>query len=153
MLGIIQSLNPKTTAQAALAAQLVALHLHQMKLAAGISSYSMSDPRTVATMARVTRAFGEGLLTMQQLQGKVRKSKQVIRVENHHHHHQHIHCEGGGPNIGGRADATVHGGEIISSAALPGPDKTGQPLRSASRKRQAGVPDARGRKGKWGQER
>jgi hypothetical protein len=153
MLGIIQSLNPKTTAQAALAAQLVALHLHQMKLAAGIANYGSSDARTVATMARVTKAFGEGMLTMQKLQGKVRKTKQIISVETRAHHHQHVHYEGGGPINGGRANATVDGGETISCAAMPGSDQTGLPLRIASRKRQTGVPDARGRKGKRGQER
>lgn len=148
MFGMIQSMKPKTVAQAALAAQLVALHFHTMKLAAGVSSYSMGDARTAATMARCTKAYAEGLLHLETMQGKVRKSKQTIRVETHHHHHQHIHYEGGGPNFGGQADATADGGEIIQCAALPGPDQAGKPLPIASGRGKARVPDARRRPGK-----
>jgi hypothetical protein len=156
MLGLIQSMKPKTVAEAALAAQLVALHLNNMKLAEGLSSYRSGDARTAATMARVTRAYADGLLTLQKLQGKARKSKQTIRVETHHHHHQHIHYEtGGGPENGGRADATsgTEGGKIIECAALPGPDQGGALVPLAGRKGQARLPDARRRQRKRGQKR
>lgn len=153
MFGLIQAMKPKDVAQAALAAQLVALHLNNMKLAAGISSYSMGDARTAATMARVTRAYADGLLALQKLQGKVRKSKQTIRVETHNHHQQHIHYEtGGGPDFGGRADATnaAARGEIIECAALPGSNKARPALPLAGSKGQARLPDARRRQGKRG---
>lgn len=146
--GFIQSLKPKNVAQAALAAQLVALHIHQLRLAEGIRGYSCSDPRTAATMARLTKAFADGMLTLQKLQGKVRKSKQIIRVETHHHHHQHIHYEqtGGSPINGGQVHA-ADGSPAIECAALPSSDTPGQSLSIASRKGQARLPDARRRKG------
>jgi hypothetical protein len=158
MFGMIQSMKPKTVAQAAYAAQLVALHFNTMKLAAGISSYSMGDARTAATMARCTKAYGEGLLVLQKLQGKVRKTKQTIKVETHHHHHQHLHVEGGGSEFGGRVHAASAGSGSENSPgtslieAIPALPGEGPPHRQAlpvaSGKGQARLPDARGRKGK-----
>lgn len=147
--GMIQSMKPRNSAEAALAAQLVALHLNQLKLASGIANWSGSDARTVAVMARITRAYADGLLTLQRLKGKGRTSKQVIRVETHKHvhHHQHVHVEGGGPDFGGQAQGT-EGGEAIECTALPGSDEARSALPIAGGEREERLPDARGRKGK-----
>ncbi len=152
MFGMIQSMKPKTVAQAALAAQLVALHFNTMKLAAGISSYSMGDARTAATIARCTKAYAEGMLALQKLQGKARKSKQTITVETHHHHHQHIHYEtGGSPINGGQAQGTERGA-IVQCATLPSPDEAGHLLPGRSHAGKACLPVPRRGQGKRGTE-
>lgn len=153
MFGLIQSMKPKTTAEAAGCAQLVALHFNNMKLAGGISNWHGSDARTLATMARVTKAYFDGLVSLRKLQGKVRKSKQTIRVENHHHHHQHIHYEtGGGSDFGGRVHAASGGdaGKFTELRSLPSQGTDGQALSIPSGQRQARLPDARRGKGKRG---
>jgi len=147
--GMIQAMRPRNSAEAALAAQLVALHLNQLRLAAGIANWSGSDGRTVAIMARVTRAYADGLLTLQRLKGRARKSEQVIRVETHKHvhHHQHIQVGGGEPNFGGQPQGT-EGGEAVECTALPGPDEARAALPIAGCEGKKRVPNARRGKGK-----
>ena len=101
---LIQSLKPRNIAEAALAAQLYALHLSNMRLARGANRYQDGDARTTATLARSIRAYGDGLMTMRKLKGKGARSVQVIKVQTHRHNHQHIHLEGGFNN-GGQAQA------------------------------------------------
>lgn len=126
---LIQSLKPRNIAQAALAAQLYALHLTNMKLARGANRYQDGDARTTATLARSIRAYGDGLMTMRKLKGKGARSVQVIKVQTHRHNHQHIHLEGSANN-GGQAQAKAAGAiaplrslscEDASRPALPLP--------------------------------
>jgi hypothetical protein len=139
---------PKNEAQAALAAQAVALHFTMMKVARNIGKRSEPDGRTVAALASLGRAYAQQLETMQRLQGK-RTSKQRITVKNerHVHNHQHVHVAGGGAENGGQAYEASQPRLSCDglSAPLRGEDETGHvvPLRSGSGP--LALPQARGR--------
>jgi hypothetical protein len=118
----IQGMNVQNEAQLAYAAQLVALHLASMRLARGAVCYLHGDSRSVAVLAKATRAYGDGLLNLQRLQGKgPKKSHQTYRVERHVHNHQHVHLAGGAGQNGGQPHATSDAAGTESGAALPSP--------------------------------
>ena len=94
LLVLIHDMRPRNAAEAALAAQLCALHLSMMKLGAAQSHTWGGDPRTVAVMAKTARAYAEGLMTLEKLKGRANRTRQTIKVEKHTHTHQHIHLEG-----------------------------------------------------------
>lgn len=142
---LIESLKPRNVAQAALAAQLFALHICTMKLARSATCYQHGDARTTATLARSIRAYGDGLMTMRKLQGKGgQRSSQTIKVEKHSHNHQHIHIEGGSENGGqpyGRASRA-----IAELRSLPSPEPIGFGVPRSGNEGKAGLPKPRGRK-------
>ena len=109
ILHIIAAHKPKNEAQAALAAQSVALHIVTMKLA-GHASRHISDTRSLSALAQLAKASAMQVQAMATLQGKSRTAKQRITVtkEQHVHHHQHIHAEtpGGGSGNGGNSHAS-----------------------------------------------
>lgn len=137
-LAIVNSIKPRNEAQAALAAQLVALHFAAMRLAQRVTGEGHIDDRTVAVLAKTVRAYGDGLTNMQRLQGKSRSTRQTIKSETHRHVHQHVHLasDGGSEQIGGQ----LHG-RIASPPdkcpALPSPEPLGEVVSLSSRKRKA----------------
>lgn len=141
----LQSLKPRTIAEAALAAQLYALHLSTMKLGRGLSHQANGDARTAATLARSIRAYGDGLLTMRKLKGKDKRSVQIIKVQTHRHDHQHIHLEGGSIN-GGQAQAKATSA-VAELRSLSCSDSFGEALSIPCGERAARLPDARWSKG------
>lgn len=100
-IAMVQSLAPRNEAEAALAAQAVAVHFATMKLAHNLAGRSHPDSRTLAALAALSRAYVRQLEAMQALKGK-KISRQKITVRNERHVHQHIHVNGGGPNAGGQ---------------------------------------------------
>jgi hypothetical protein len=123
---IVRSMAPRNEAEAALAAQAVAVHFATMKLGEHLRSYA--DPRTVAIMAKAARTYASQVETMDRLKGrKVARQKITVRHEKHIHQHQHVHFERGGSDYGGRPDGTDIAGtgrtaeELAGCAALPGP--------------------------------
>jgi hypothetical protein len=65
----MQSMKPRKEAQAALAAQAVALHFAAMKVGRHLATVTFPDARTVASLAAVTKAFSGALDTNQSLKG------------------------------------------------------------------------------------
>lgn len=104
-IAIVQSLAPRNEAEAALAAQAVAVHFAAMKMGKQIATMSYPDPRTVAALAALGKVYAGQLETMQKLQGrKTVKQRITVRYERHNHNHQHVHIEGGGGSgSGGQA--------------------------------------------------
>lgn len=103
---IVRSMEVRNEAEAAYAAQLVALHVASMKLGHQVASTSYPDSRTVAILGKTVRAYGDGLETLARLKGQ-KISRQTIVVEHHQHIHQHHHDEkhvhlGGGSENGDR---------------------------------------------------
>jgi hypothetical protein len=142
---LIESLKPRNVAQAALAAQLLALHISTMKLAKGATCYQHGDARTTATLARSIRAYGDGLMTMRRLQGKGgSRSKQVITVEKHTHTHQHIHIEGESNNGGQPYRRAARA--IAELRSLPSSEPVGFAVPRSGDEGKAGLPQPRGRK-------
>ena len=150
LLSMVRAMRPRNEAEAAYAAQLVGLHMATMKLASGSMRYSYGDPRSVAIIAKATRAFGDGLANMRRLKGKGGRSTQIIRVEKHEH--KHVHYHGGGSDNGGqaqapsyRANTATQTGRCEERPALPSPrEDNGKVVPFSRCKGEAGVPDARG---------
>lgn len=147
LLAIVDSLRPQNEAQAAYAAQLCALHLSAMKLGARIRDYP--DTRTVAILNKTVRAYGDGLETMQRVQGKVRKSRQSIKVERRVYYQQvNINGTGGGASeTGGQPDAKPTAGFIEARAEVPSEAQAGRVVPFSRDPRQARLSDARRKRG------
>lgn len=145
-LAIVYSLKPRTEAEGAFAAQLVALHLTAMKVGAQLGKYSSVDIRSAATLAALVKAYGNGLATLQGLKGGGRRStrqtvivKRETHVHHHHHDEKHVHLPDGGRGGGNlhaqsqgpdelRARATRSTGGSAKRAALPSPNAEGDGL-------------------------
>lgn len=146
LLSMMAAMKPCNEAKAAYAAQLCALHVSAMKLGGAIASTWSPDPRTAAVLNKTVRAYGDGLLNLQRLKGKGRKSVQIIKVETHRHDHKHIHLEGVAKN---REQPDATGARVVeTSASLPGENAGGQVVPLPSREGQEGLPDARRSAGK-----
>ena len=141
LLVLIHDMRPRNAAEAALAAQLCALHLSMMKLGAAQSHTWGGDPRTVAVMAKTTRAYADGLMTLEKLKGRANRTRQTIKVEKHTHTHQHIHLEGDA-NFGGQPHAKA-AAAVAELRSLSGPNPGGEALQSPCGEKQAGLPNAR----------
>lgn len=133
LLSVVAALKPRNEAEAAYASQLCALHLSAMKLGEAVGQTWGGDARTIAVLNKTVRAFGDGLLNFQKLQGRVRRSVQVIKVETHRHEHKHVHLEGGS-QFGGQPHAT--GASLLeTSAEVPSEGSFRTSVSSPSRER------------------
>lgn len=149
LFAIVQSLKPRNEAEAAYAAQLAALHFTAMKLARGANRYQDGDTRTTAILNKTVRAYGDGLLIMQRLKGKGRKTVQVIKVETHRHDHRHVHVDGGSTESGGQPH-TKPTDSVTGLRALPSESPDGTIMPISGREGQARLPNARRDKGQRG---
>ena len=145
-INIVGSVQPANEQQAALAVQLVALHLSAMGLASRCAA-SCSDERTAATLARVAKACASLAATIAALQG-ARTTRHEAHVHYHKHGEQHVHM-GEGQDFGGQphahkeigVDGEPQGSSRVS--ALPSPCQDNRkPMPLAGRQREAGLPNA-----------
>ncbi|WP_298020744.1 hypothetical protein [uncultured Parasphingopyxis sp.] len=100
----IQSIKPRNPMEAALAAQMVAVHFATIPNAEWAIR---GAERNAATLARLSKTYAIQMDTLRKMRSKGRKSKQTIKVvqEKHVHHHQHVHIEGEGQDFGGQSHA------------------------------------------------
>lgn len=125
VLDMVSGLKPKNSMEAALAAQMVAVHLLTMKVGAYAITHHY-DHRQVATFSKLARTFAIQTETMQSLQGKRRKGSQSIKVRKELHQHVHYHHHRGGEDFGGQSQGQGGGaaaGIIDQRPALPSPDE------------------------------
>ena len=127
---IVRSTKPRNEAEACLAAQMVAVHLMQMK----VSSQALKgwpEPRTCATAGKLARTYAMQLEAMAKLKG--RGSRQRITVRKYsQHEHRHIHLHQGEVENGDQPHEPSRSGrperetprELESSAALSCPNST-----------------------------
>jgi hypothetical protein len=95
---IVHGLKPRNEAEAAHAAQLVALHFAAMKVGKSAARYDWLPLPHANCLAALVKAYGDGLERFSRMRGGKRRSiKQTIRVERHTHQHVHF-AEGGGEN-------------------------------------------------------
>ena len=96
---IVRSTKPRNEAEACLAAQMVAVHLMQMKLSKQALNGGYSEPRSCAIAGKLARTYALQLETMAKLKG--RGSRQRITVRKYsQHEHKHIHLHQGGSENG-----------------------------------------------------
>ena len=127
-LAIINSTKPRNEIEACQAAQMVAVHLLTMKVAAYAIRHEY-DHRSAITVAKLANAFSGQIAASQSLKGKSRSTRQTIKVtkESHYHDHRHVHT-GGGHEIGGRPHERERGRTEKTPdqcAALPSSDPGG----------------------------
>ena len=138
-LAMVNSIKPKNEMEAALAAQMVAIHLLQMKVAARAIKYEY-ETQTVAAAGKLARTFTMQLESLQRLRGKQKTTRQSISVKKELH--QHVHYHRGANESEGQPQATP-AEQPEELRALPSPDEARSPMPITSRKRKARVPDAR----------
>lgn len=96
---IVRSTKPRNEAEACLAAQMVAVHVMQMRLSAQALDSSWHEPRTCTLAGKLARTYAMQLETMAKLKG--RGSRQRITVRKYSkHEHKHIHLHQGGDKNG-----------------------------------------------------
>lgn len=128
---IVRSTKPRNEAEACLAAQLVAVHLMQMKLSAQAIRYNCSEPRTCAIAGKLARTYAVQMETMAKLKGKgTRQRISVKKYAQHEHRHIHLHprdVENGDrphePKRSRNNRTTIV--QSTGCTALPGPDQDG----------------------------
>jgi hypothetical protein len=104
-LNIVSGVRPRNEMEAALAAQMVAVHFMTMKLAGQALGRSWIDPRTAAVTGKLARTFAMQCDTLNRMRGRV--GRQTIKVRYERHDHRHLHVEEGGLKKGTQAHATA----------------------------------------------
>lgn len=104
--------------EASLAAQMVAVHLLTMKLAARSIKYDY-DTRTAAAAGKLARTFTLQLEALQSLRGKRKTVKQSITVRKDLH--QHVHYDRGEAGSEGQTQGRL-ARTVDQCAALRGPE-------------------------------
>ncbi len=132
-LAIVHSLKPRNEAEAAQAAQFVALHLLTMKVGASVANHTYVEPRTAAAMAALVKASAAQMSAIHKGRGKgtTRQTIKVIkRQEQHVHYHdeRHVHLPGEGGGKPGGQFLGSGGTRARATPALRGPEAVGKPL-------------------------
>ena len=130
-LAMVNSIKPRNEMEAALAAQMVAIHLLQMKVAARAIKFDY-DTKMVAVAGKLARTFAIQLETLQRLRGRQKTTRQSIKVTKELH--QHVHYHRGVEETDGQAQAT-RARQSEELPALPSPDEGGQVVPFARRGR------------------
>ena len=133
LLAIVNTAKPRNELEAAQVAQMVAVHLMTMKLAARALKYD-GDIRTAAVAAKLARTFTLQIEALRSGRGRKPAARQTITVRKELHQHVHYHRGGGETQRQpqGRAIAAAD-----KCAALPSPDESGNVLPLSSRKGKA----------------
>jgi hypothetical protein len=140
ILMMVAGIRPKNEMQAALAAQMVAVHLMTMAVSERcLRTYGCADPRLLSAASKLARTFAIQTEALAKLQGR-RTSRQKITVSYERHEHQHVHVHRGDQDNGGQPHAK---GSDAPLAALLSEDPPTPAVPIAGRQRQARVPDAR----------
>ena len=135
VLTLVSAVKPKNELEAALAAQMAAVHLLTMKVTARAIKYD-HDTRMAATAGKLARTFAMQMETLQGMRGKRRTSRQTIKVTKELHQHVHYYDNrGAGENE--RQSHAPDDRATAGSAALPRTDTLGEVVPLASRLRQA----------------
>jgi hypothetical protein len=144
-LNIVSGVRPRNEMEAALAAQMVAVHFMTMKVASEALRNGWTDARNAAIAGKLARTFAMQTDALARLRGRV--GKQVIRVRYERHDHRHVHMEGGGEN-GTQGHARAEPATSLAADAIPAlpcSDTEGEALPGAGSEREAALSHARRR--------
>jgi hypothetical protein len=140
ILAMVAGIRPKNEMQAALAAQMVAVHLMMMAVSERcLRSYACADPGLLSAASKLARTFAMQTEALAKLQGR-KTSRQKITVSYERHEHQHVHMHRGEEENGGQPHAK---GSNAPVPALLSDDTPAPAVQIASSQRQARVPNAR----------
>ncbi len=137
---MVAGIKPKNEMQAALAAQMAAVHMMNMAVSERcLRTYASADPHLLSAASKLARTFAIQTEALAKLQGR-KTSRQKITVTHEHHQHQHVHMHRGESEIGSQPHAK---GADAPFATLLGDNAPAPAVRLASREGQARVPNAR----------
>lgn len=109
-LAMVADVQPRNVREAALAAQMVAVHWMQMRLsAAALNRGGMVLDRDAALAGKLARTFTMQLDTLERIRGKRRTAKQSIKVTKESHQHVHYHDHRGGRETEGQSHERTAG--------------------------------------------
>lgn len=134
-LAIVNAAKPRNEMEAALAAQMVAIHLLTMKVTARAIRYEY-DTRTASVAAKLARTFAMQMEALRATRRRTSTVKQSIEVRKETHQHVHYHRGEGETDGQPQATRARHSEEL---PALPSPDKGGEAVPLASRRRKASL--------------
>lgn len=117
---IVRSTKPRNEAEACLAAQMVAVHLMQMKLSAQALRSGYLEPRSCAIAGKLARTYATQLETMAKLRGKGSRQRITVRKYSQHEH-KHIHLHQGGDENGNQPHEPNGSGSSRIKTALNSP--------------------------------
>jgi len=100
-LNIVSGVRPRNEMEAALAAQMVAVHFMTMKVASAALGHGWTDARNAAIAGKLARTFAQQMDTLARQRGRV--GKQTIKVKYERHDHRHVHVGEGGIEKGTQA--------------------------------------------------
>lgn len=133
-LAMVNSIKPKNEIEAAMAAQMVAVHLMQMKMSAYAIKY-VGDGKAASVAGKLARTFAQQIETLQRLRAPNRTKRQSIKVSKELHQHVHYYDARGA----GKTDRQPHGPATVETAVretlhsqqsiretLPGPSRSRQ---------------------------
>ena len=118
-LAMVNAIKPRNEMEAALAAQMVSVHLMQMKCAARAIRFEHDD-KTAAVAAKLARTFVIQMQALQALRGRSKTVRQSIKVRKELH--QHVHCHRGDIETDGQPQAT-RAEEPEELRTLPSPNE------------------------------
>jgi hypothetical protein len=140
-LAIVNSVKPRNEMEAALAAQMVAIHLLTMKVSAFAIKHEY-DTRTAASAGKLARTFTLQMEALQSLRGKKRTAHQSISVRKELHQHVHYHRgESENDEQPHEPRATI----VDQCTALPSPEPSGEAVQVPGAERQGSMPITRRR--------
>ena len=132
-LAMVNTIKPRDEIEAALAAQMVAIHILTMKTTARAIKYDC-DTRTAAVAAKLARTFAMQMEALRANRTKRTTARQSIKVRKETH--QHIHYHRGDDGNERQAHEPTRAA-VDQCAALPSPQPSGEslplPLRSRAR--------------------
>ena len=144
-LAMVADVQPRNVMEAALAAQMVAIHWMQMRLSAQALNRGHGIlERDAALAGKLARTYVMQLEALAKLSGKQKTARQSIRVRKELHQHVHYHHDRGAKEYDGQPQgrpATI----VDQCAALPSANASGEPLSLSSDEGQGAMPDARRR--------
>ena len=137
ILAMVAEHRPRNAAEAALAAQAVAIHLITMRLASqALNRGGMVMERDAALTGKLARTYVRQIEALQALKGKPRTARQSIKVKKELHQHVHYHHHRGEEQSGGQPQDPK---PAEDHPALPCPQQGGEVVRLPRRNRMGGV--------------
>lgn len=146
ILNFVAGVRPRNEMEAALAAQMVGVHLVQMRLLARTLGSGYVVAEDAAVLSKLARTFVTQIEAMAKLKGgKTSRQKITVKHEKHVHTHQHVHIEGGASENGSQAHGTRDAGavQLEGRPALPSPDSSGVVVPMPRYEGKEPVPDSR----------
>ena len=135
-LAMIAGQRPRNEAEAALAAQMVAVHWMQMRISAQALKHDRMDGRDAAIAGRLARTFVMQVEAMEKLKGRGRSVRQSITVRKELH--QHVHYHRGDGEVAEQPQAKP-AQRIEGGSEVPGESADGKVVPLASRARKTGL--------------